>query len=412
MRRRNRYSHYSSYGGYNRRRKVQIQRMLIVLACILVVAGLVFALFFKRIKLMHKGYAWKEASIVLKMDDKNRDILLDEVKIDELVDWMEFTDDASYYDEYDHYHKIHKDLNHEEVVDIMNEYVDEIHDDLKKLGYKEENLWKLLETQSNNELYFLVTNEIKYKDIKDYIGYQYFKCSNVLKYDEAVAKYGNVEYAVNFVNFPFIISTYEDDSHYEIKNPNDISILVKKGFFFKGDYVPKDLVEVNIPKNPECKYPMLRKEAADALKEMADAAKNEGYYLVLNSGYRSYEEQVKVYKEYEGLYGGLYAKEYVATPGCSEHQSGLGVDLTSQSVVDKQKITFGDTIEYKWVMEHCYEYGFIERFNEGKADITGIAHEPWHLRYVGKKAAKVIHEKGWTYEEYCLYNSVLPEIDY
>ena len=61
-------------------------------------------------------------------------------------------------------------------------------------------------------------------------------------------------------------------------------------------------------------------------------------YLLLNSGYRSYEEQEKIYQETEQKYGGAYAAEYVATPGASEHQTGLGIDMTSQSVVDKQRL--------------------------------------------------------------------------
>ena len=63
---------------------------------------------------------------------------------------------------------------------------------------------------------------------------------------------------------------------------------------------------------------------------------------------------------------------------------------------DKQ----GDTEEQKWLMEHCYEYGFILRFPKDKSDVTGIVYEPWHYRYVGTDAAKAIQEKGITLEEY------------
>ena len=53
-------------------------------------------------------------------------------------------------------------------------------------------------------------------------------------------------------------------------------------------------------------------------------------------------------------------------------------------------------------MEHCWEYGFILRYPENKADVTGIIYEPWHYRYVGEEAAKEITEKGITLEEYIL----------
>ena len=153
----------------------------------------------------------------------------------------------------------------------------------------------------------------------------------------------------------------------------------------------------------------LRKVAAEALVKMIKDAKKEGMYLLLNSGYRSYEEQEKIYQETEQKYGGAYAAEYVATPGASEHQTGLGIDMTSQSVVDKQRLVFGDTTEYKWIVENCAKYGFIVRFTEGTDGITGISHEPWHLRYVGKKVAKEIKDQNWTLEEYCLYKNVIPK---
>ena len=46
---------------------------------------------------------------------------------------------------------------------------------------------------------------------------------------------------------------------------------------------------------------------------------------------------------------------------------------------------------------------------EGTDGITGISHEPWHLRYVGKKVAKEIKDQNWTLEEYCLYKNVIPK---
>jgi D-alanyl-D-alanine carboxypeptidase len=37
---------------------------------------------------------------------------------------------------------------------------------------------------------------------------------------------------------------------------------------------------------------------------------------------------------------------------------------------------------------------------KGKEDITGIEYEPWHYRYVGVKAATIMHEQGITLEEF------------
>ena len=52
------------------------------------------------------------------------------------------------------------------------------------------------------------------------------------------------------------------------------------------------------------------------------------------------------------------------------------------------------------VHAHLAETGFILRYPQGAEDITGIAYEPWHLRYVGEKAAREIAERGITLEEY------------
>ena len=56
--------------------------------------------------------------------------------------------------------------------------------------------------------------------------------------------------------------------------------------------------------------------------------------------------------------------------------------------------------ENRWLQKHCAEYGFILRYPKGKEKITGYDYEPWHFRYVGKKAAKEIMQKKITLEEY------------
>ena len=94
------------------------------------------------------------------------------------------------------------------------------------------------------------------------------------------------------------------------------------------------------------------------------------------------------------------ADEYVARPGASEHQTGLVMDVGQKS--DKVNLTggFGATKGGKWVAEHCWEYGFIIRYQKGWEEITGYEYEPWHVRYVGKAYAKAIFESGEPMEIY------------
>ena len=93
------------------------------------------------------------------------------------------------------------------------------------------------------------------------------------------------------------------------------------------------------------------------------------------------------------------AGRWVAVPGTSEHQTGLAVDLVASSyqILDKKQ---DETAEQKWLMEHCWEYGFILRYPTDKSELTGIGYEPWHYRYVGKTAAAAMHETGLCLEEY------------
>ena len=88
------------------------------------------------------------------------------------------------------------------------------------------------------------------------------------------------------------------------------------------------------------------------------------------------------------------AKKWVNPVGYSEHQTGLAVDINADGVTST-----GEEV-YTWLKEHAWEYGFILRYPDGKTNITGTDYEPWHYRYVGKDAAKVIHKKGISLEEY------------
>ena len=59
-----------------------------------------------------------------------------------------------------------------------------------------------------------------------------------------------------------------------------------------------------------------------------------------------------------------------------------------------------NTREQQWLMENSYKYGWILRYPNEKSAITGIYYEPWHYRYVGKKAAEEIYRRGLCLEEY------------
>lgn len=152
--------------------------------------------------------------------------------------------------------------------------------------------------------------------------------------------------------------------------------------------------------------------AGKAYAEMRGAAKADGVNLYLRSGFR----KISLQKTYWDSHINDYMKQgksrdeairltkrYYTEPGHSEHHSGLAMDIiTVEYQRDVYSLTeqFEQTDGFRWLSEHCAEYGFILRYPKGKTDITQINYEPWHYRYVGKEHAQYMAENGLTFEEY------------
>lgn len=144
------------------------------------------------------------------------------------------------------------------------------------------------------------------------------------------------------------------------------------------------------------------------LLQMMQAAKKDGLNLAIRSPYRTSDRQETNFNNRIRSYmrqGLSYMEAYKVTsrvitvPGCSEHEVGLALDITSESYPDL-KAGFADTKEGKWLADHSHEYGFILRYPEGKEYITSIEYEPWHFRYVGREAASVMKEEDLCLEEF------------
>ena len=405
------YSYYSSYS-YEHKSRLRVGRVAIVaVVAVVLVVGLVVSLNLNRIKLLAKGYSFSQTSEILSLPTEDEDEILSHDKIDHITNWIKQSPEVSLYDEYERYLTINKDMKYAKVVENVDSIFKNDVPKLKSLDYSEKLIWNLLEEGATQEDFqYLIDHKYTASDIEPYRKVEGYKLQNLEGYMNAYNTYKNYNYAVCITNYPFIISSNgEPETKYTITNPSNLLTLVKKGFYLPEDYEP-ELVDPEIPVAPDCQNPKMTKETSDALTKMYKAAKREGLELVVNSAYRSYQTQVETMADFVARYNTQYANEYVAQPGASEHQTGLGVDLTSQSVVEGKRITFGDTEEYRWVIKNCARFGFIIRFEDGTDGITGIAHEPWHLRYVGEDVAKEIQKNGWTVEEYCLYNNVMPEV--
>lgn len=191
------------------------------------------------------------------------------------------------------------------------------------------------------------------------------------------------------------------DLEEEIFDPNSIAVLTNKVYSLSEEDVPEDLVTIEVPtvlENPEIRQ--LREEAAEALHEMFAEAEEEEVILYARSGYRSYQTQEQVFENNVASRGEEEANQVSARPGESEHQTGLAMDVTSESVDYQLTAAFGETSEGRWVSENAHRFGYIIRYPEGATDITGYTYEPWHLRYLGEELATAVYDSGVTYEEF------------
>jgi len=135
----------------------------------------------------------------------------------------------------------------------------------------------------------------------------------------------------------------------------------------------------------------LHPAALEALQAMFAQAKTEGIQgLYLSSGYRDFETQQRLFQE-------MQDQSHVMPPGHSEHHSGLAADIL---VLEVEMARMGRSKQGRWLAENAWRWGFILRYPEGKQNITGIAYEPWHFRYIGLPHAWYCHTHTLVLEEY------------
>lgn len=189
-------------------------------------------------------------------------------------------------------------------------------------------------------------------------------------------------------------------------NPYHVLSLVNKEFALPDDYEPEDLTvpDVAFPFEEDLPKKKMRQVAATALEDMFQAAESEGLEIFAQSGYRSYDRQNEIFSANVAEHGEEEANQFSARPGESEHQTGLTMDVTARDVEFQLIEAFGETDEGRWLQDNAHEFGFIIRYPKGKEDITKYDYEPWHLRYVGEKAARDIAKEEITLEEYLELN--------
>lgn len=191
-----------------------------------------------------------------------------------------------------------------------------------------------------------------------------------------------------------------DDRTFYFTSTGAKIILVNPWHFIPADYT-SDIV------NAEDGY-MIDSSCKDDLLQMLADCRKAGFDARITSAYRRPQTQINLYNNkvwyfldlgYDEATARKEAAKIVAVPGTSEHELGLAVDLVDSSywVLDEEQ---ENTPAQKWLMAHCWEYGFILRYPNEKSDSTGIIYEPWHYRYVGKELSMELKDTGLCLEEY------------
>ena len=145
---------------------------------------------------------------------------------------------------------------------------------------------------------------------------------------------------------------------------------------------------------------LLERRAARLLGACIQAIGGEAA-IVPVSGWRSQREQQAIWDETWEREGEIFTRRYVALPGCSEHQTGLAIDLGKAAPeIDFIRPDFPLDGLCGAFRRCAVRYGFIQRYRREKESLTGIAEEPWHFRYVGAPHARLMGENGLCLEEY------------
>lgn len=162
--------------------------------------------------------------------------------------------------------------------------------------------------------------------------------------------------------------------------------LVDKNHPLPPAYYPTDLVPCSIPFRADM-YDLKRYICAIAnkpLETMHLAALEDGIKLYGISAFRTYHRQQEIYNNSLLEKGREHTEKYIAYPGCSEHQTGLAIDLSCSDIDFELTEEFADTKEGMWLHKYAYQFGFILSYP--KNNNKGYAYEPWHIRYACNNA--------------------------
>ncbi len=190
--------------------------------------------------------------------------------------------------------------------------------------------------------------------------------------------------------------------------------LINKNNPLDSSYLPEGLLSLDAlgcPISRKNEF-FLQENAARSIRDMLcdlNATLPPEEQISVTSAYRSFSYQQTLFEKYvtdlmrsknfSRAEAEAQVQKTAARAGESEHQSGLCADLIT--VGDSElSVSFEKTRAFAWLADNAHRYGFILRYPRGKEALTGYSYEPWHYRYVGLDAARVIFEDNICLEEY------------
>lgn len=259
---------------------------------------------------------------------------------------------------------------------------------IEKYNISDENIKYLIDNKIDNKLAMNIIKEKYYIDdyLKKYLDY--YEKNKDLSFSEIITR----------------INTHLDDEFYTNTEKTDDTlgkfVILNKHYYSDENYKGLNLIDIDSEYNLYNTSFKLSKECYEAFLKMYNDAKEQGYAFKINSAYRSYEKQIKIYQGWANKDGVKQADTYSARAGFSEHQTGYAFDVRDYPFTNDD---YSKTKSFTWVSENAYKYGFIIRFPKDKEYITGYQYEPWHYRYCGIECATYIHDNNITFEEYYEY---------
>lgn len=332
------------------------------------------------------------------LDSEEQKYLVDNaISVDEFISFIEEPDfNLFYYPYYNELKESKKYSSNKDIVTTGNSIANRL-----DFLYGEEGI---------NYCRILIRNDL----IDAYVTQEDFDFDNIPFYQAIRTIYNNTDYIVDVNDYIRIFEseniTDSEDILFILENltgyytadtlsefmraelPNGVSrnydvssldIVIDKNTYI-GSYEPKDLTMVQgIPRTTYMMY--LTKEAYEALGQMYhDMQEVTGSGCILLRSYRSYDVL------------NLDATDPLELAGFSEFQLGTTIRLYNQDA------PFVSTPYYEWLLQNSYKYGYILRYPQDKANITGVDNRLDVYRYVGIELATYLHDHNLTLEEYHL----------